>query len=198
MKASKYQSQLFELLKRPLFKASDARACGIPPRMLAHFCQKGMIERVNRGLYRVFEASSGVDLDFEELVLTAIGIPNGVICLISALCYYQLTDQIMREYWIAIPNEERSPRRPHTKIVRMRNIALGQTAIQIGNFKVKIFDRERTVVDAFRYLSHEVAIKALQAYLKQSINNKPDLAKLSKYAKALKVNLTPYIMALTT
>jgi predicted transcriptional regulator of viral defense system len=198
MKASKYQPQLTELLKKPLFKTNDALSYGIPPRMLAHFCQKGMIERVNRGLYRVPEALSGMDLDFEELVLTAVGIPHGVICLISALCYYHLTDQIMREYWIAIPNTERSPKRPHAKIVRMRNMTLGQTAIPIGYYNVKIFDRERTVVDAFRYLSHEVAIKALQAYLKPSTNNKPDLSKLSKYAKALRVNITPYIMALTT
>lgn len=198
MNRSKYKPQLLELLKKPLFKASDAHARGIPSRMLAHFCQKGVIERVSRGLYRVPDVLSGIDLDFEELVLTTIGIPHGVICLISALCYYHLTDQIMREYWIAIPNAERSPRRQHTKIVRMRNIVLGQTTIQIGNYKVKIFDRERTVVDAFRYLSHEVAIKALQAYLKPSINRKPDLSKLSKYAKALRVNITPYIMALTT
>lgn len=198
MKTSKYQPQLLELLKQPLFKASDAHAYGIPSRMLAHFCHKGMIERVNRGLYRVSEALSGVDLDFEELVLTTVGIPHGVICLISALCYYHLTDQIMREYWIAIPNAERSPKRPHTKIIRMRNMSLGQTTIQIGNYKVKIFDRERTVVDAFRYLSHEVAIKALQAYLKPSTSKKPDLSKLSKYASTLRVNITPYIMALTT
>ena len=74
-----------------------------------------MIERAGRGLYRVAEASSGVDLDFEELVLTASSIPKGVVCLISALCYYNLTDQIMREYWIAIPNTDKSPKRPHTE-----------------------------------------------------------------------------------
>ena len=178
--------------------ASDARARGIPSRMLAYFCRKGMIERISRGLYRVMDAYSGVDIDFEELVLTVAGIPHGVICLISALCYYNLTDQIMREYWIAIPNADKSPKRPHTRIVRMRNIALGQTYVKIGKYKVKIFDRERTIIDAFRYLSHEVAIKALQSYLKPSSDQKPDLLKLAKYAKSLRINITPYIMALTT
>lgn len=198
MKRSKYQHLIDSFLKEPIFKASDARSKGIPPRMLAYFCQKGVIVRVGRGLYRVAEVSSGVTPDFEELVLTVSSIPKGVICLISALCYYSLTDQIMREYWIAIPNTDKSPKRPHTRIVRMRNMSLGLTTIRMGKYEVKIFDRERTVVDAFRYLSDEIAIKALQAYLQPSGKQKADLPKLSRYAKALRVNIKSYIMALTT
>lgn len=198
MKQSKYQSLLDQLLKEPIFKASDARSKGIPSRMLTHFCQKGLIERVGRGLYRVAEASSGINLDFEELVLTASSIPKGVVCLVSALCYYNLTDQIMREYWIAIPNTDKSPKRPHTRIVRMRNMSLGLTTVEIGKYEVKIFDRERTIVDSFRYLSDEIAIKALQAYLKPSDEKKVDLRKLSRYAKALRININKYIVALTT
>jgi len=198
MKRSKYQDLLAPLLKEPIFKTSDASSKGVPPRMLAHFCRKGVIERVSRGIYRVAEASSGVNLDFEELVLTVSGIPNGAVCLISALCYYNLTDQIMREYWIAIPNTDKSPKRPHVRIIRMRNMSLGLTAIKMGKYKVKIFDRERTVIDAFRYLDNEVAIKALRAYLKPSVHQKADLPKLKKYAKALRINITSYIMALTT
>jgi len=130
-------------------------------------------------------------------VLTASSIPHGVICLISALCYYDLTDQIMREYWIAIPNEDKCPKRPHTRIVLMRNIRLGQIIVKIGNYNLNIFDRERTIIDAFRYLNHEVAIKALQAYLTTSANYQPNLPKLSQYAKLLRTNITPYIMAMT-
>ena len=197
MRTSKYHALLSPFLKQALFTASEARLKGIPARMMAYFCQKGVIERVGRGVYRVMDASTGINLDFEELVLTAISIPHGVICLISALCYYGLTDQVMREYWIAVPNADRSPKRSHIRVVRMRNITLGQTSVTIGKFSVKIFNRERTVIDCFRYLSHEVAIKALQAYLKPSANHKPDLPRLSKYAKALRVNLKPYILALT-
>lgn len=198
MRQSKYQYLLETFLKEPIFKASEARSRGIPSRMLAHFCRKGVIERVGRGLYRVADASSGVNFDFEELVLTVSSIPRGVICLVSALCYYNLTDQIMREYWIAIPNADKSPKRPHTRIVRMRNMSLGLMTIKMGKYKVKIFDRERTIVDSFRYLSDEIAIKALQAYLKPSARQKIDLPKLSRYAKALRININSYIMALTT
>lgn len=198
MKQSKYQHLLAPLLKKPLFKASEARSRGIPSRMLAYFCEKGLIERVGHGLYRVVEVSTGVSLDFEELVLTVASIPRGVICLISALSYYDLTDQIMREYWIAIPNRDKSPKRPHTRIVRMRNMSFGLTTVKMGKYEVKIFNRERTIVDSFRYLSDEIAIKALQAYLSSSGKRKADLPKLSRYAKALRININKYIVALTT
>ncbi len=182
----------------PVFTAADARAAGIPVRMLSHFCKKRVIERVSRGIYRGSQAKIEINFQWEDLALVAMSIPNGVICLISALCYYGLTDQIMRQFWIAVPHASKSPQRPKTRIIRMRNMELGQTEIQLGITHIKIFDKERTVVDAFRYLSKEIAIKALQVYLCQKGSAKPNLDKLLKYAKALRVDLHPFIMALTT
>lgn len=198
MGQSKYEATLSPLLQRPLFTAKEALDLGIPTRMLAHFAAKGQIERMSRGLYRVLDAASGVDFEFEELVLTASSIPHGVVCLISALCYWGFTDQIMREHWIAVPNADKKPKRARCRIVRMRNMTLGQVTVQMGEYGIKIFNRERTVVDAFRFLSDEVAIKALQAYLKPTDSHKPDLPKLTRYAQSLRKNITPYILALTT
>jgi hypothetical protein len=79
----------------------------------------------------------------------------------------------------------------------MRNIELGCSEIKMGEFTVRIFDRERCIVDAFRYLDRETAIKALKNYL-FSDDYKPQLRKLSEYAKILRVDLKPYILALTT
>ncbi len=165
--------------------------------MLAYFCSKGQIERVARGIYRTKDVDFDCDFEWEDLALTALSIPNGVICLISALYYYGLTDEIMREFWIAVPHSTTSPSRGNAHIVRMRNVILGKTIINIGNQKLKIFDRERTIVDAFRYLDKEIALKALQAYLKTNKDTKPDIDKLLKYAKKLRVNLTSYISAFT-
>jgi len=198
MRSSKYDSALKALSKKSYFKTSEARELGVPARMLVYFYEQGILERLGRGIYRSTSSETGLDLNDEGLVLTAISIPRGAICLISALCFYELTDQIMREYWIAIPHKETSPKRPLTRIVRMRNMTLGHTSVKIGKYKVNIFDRERTIVDAFRYLSHEVAIKALQEYLKPTKDRKPDLEKLARYAKILRVKITPYILALTT
>lgn len=198
MKNSKYISQLNLLFKKPFFTSSEARNLGVPSRILSHYCSQGILERITRGIYRVEGVDSGLDFMLEDLVLTASTIPQGIVCLISALCYYELTDQNMREYWIAIPNKDKSPKRPHTRIIRMRNTTLGQTTVNIEGYELKIFDKERTVIDVFRYLSDEIAIKSLQNYLKATPIHKPNLTKLSTYAKLLKVNITPYIMAFTT
>lgn len=198
MITSKYDAILQIFIETPVFTAAEARSAGIPSRMLAHFCKKGLIERVTRGVYKGSQAKTEIDFQWEDLALMAMGIPNGVICLLSALCYYGLTDQIMRQFWIAIPHASKRPQRPKTRIIRMRNIELGQTEIQLGTARLKIFDKERTVVDSFRYLNKEIAIKALQAYLRQTGSAKPNLNKLLKYAKTLRVDIHAFIMALTT
>lgn len=114
--------------------------------------------------------------------MRAFTTPNAVISLISALDFYSLTDQILREHWLAIPHSQKVPVRDRIRAVRMRNTTLGRTTVQIGEYELAIFDRERCIVDAFRYLSPEIAIKALQAYL-QAKDHKPDLRKLQEYAK---------------
>lgn len=194
---SKYSAALKALSKKAVFSSAEGRAAGIPPRMLAYFCSKGQIERVSRGMYKIKTLDFASEFEWEDLVITALSIPNGVICLISALCYYGLTDEIMREFWIAIPHATTSPTRENAHIVRMRNISFGQITIKIGSQKLKIFDRERTVVDSFRYLDKETSLKALQAYLKTSKDKKPDIDKLLRYAKKLRVDLIPYISAFT-
>ena len=153
---------------------------------------------MGRGVYRNPEIETGIDIQWEDLVIIAATIPRGVICLISALSIYNLTEEVMRQYWIATPNRMTAPRRPKAKIIRMRNMTLGRTEMEFGDYKIKIFDRERTVVDSFRYLSRETAIKALKSYLKGSNEHRPNIEKLRSYAKKLRVPLDPYILATTT
>lgn len=192
-----YDRQLEPFQQLPFFTAHQAIEKHVPRHAISYLVKKGTLERVYPGTYRFIEYEPEVDLQWENLGLIAASIPEGVICLISALCYYELTDQVMREIWIAIPHESYAPKRPNTKIIRMRNISLGRTEIALGEYKVKIFDRERCVVDAFRYLSKEIAIKALKKYFKNT-QHKIDMKKLGNYAKKLRVNLTPYILSVTT
>lgn len=198
MRQSKYLKRLEQFINAPLFTAADAGEKNIPRHALSYLVKTGTLERVYPGAYRFSQYEPRVEFQWENLALVASSIREGVICLISALCYYDLTDQIMmREVWIAVPHASYPPKRPNTRIVRMRNIALGKREIKLGEYDVQIFDRERCVVDAFRYLSKEIAIKAIQRYF-QSTEYKPDLKKIGAYAKTLRVNITPYILAYTT
>lgn len=122
----------------------------------------------------------------------------GVLCLITALVYYGLTEEFARDIWIAVPRNTRPPKRPCTRVVRLSNMTLGVVEVSLGEVSVRMFNRERTVVDSFRYLGKEVAIRALKRYLKGRTTHKPDLKKLSRYAKALHTDLSPYIETVLT
>lgn len=194
---SKYYPLLKPLLNKPAFTTAEALELNIPSNALAYFEKSGVIERVAKGIYRDPNYESEAEITQEDLALTAYTTKNAVICLISALNFYNMTDQIPREHWLAIPHSQRAPARHLVRAVRMRNMELGRTTVKIGEYELAIFDRERCIVDAFRYLSPEIAIKSLQAYL-QSKEHKPNLTKLQEYAKKLRVNLKPYILSLTT
>ena len=78
----------------------------------------------------------------------------------------------------------------------MRNMDIGVTTIKMAGLKVKIFDKERTIIDAFRLLDFETAMKALKKYL-QDRKEKPNINKLNRYVKALRASkIQEYITAL--
>ncbi|MBL7542801.1 MAG: type IV toxin-antitoxin system AbiEi family antitoxin domain-containing protein [Bdellovibrionaceae bacterium] len=188
---------LNRLLKRPSFTTKEAKELGLSPSLLAYYAKIGTIERVAYGTYRNPKVESSAPFEWHDLLEIANSIPQGTVCLISALSYYGLTQEIQRQYWIAVPNDSKGMRRPKTKIVRMRNVELGRTTIKLGEYKINIFDKERCVVDAFRFLSKESAMYSLKSYLKRTDEHKPDLPKLARYAKELRVDIVPYIEALT-
>lgn len=157
MRRLTYARQLEPLLRVPLFTAEEAKKRGIPRRALAYLVKKGILEKIHVGTYRCYAYEPKVECQWDNLALIAASIPRGVICLTSALCYHDLTDQVMREIWIAVPYETYPPKRPNTRIIRMRNMDLGKTRISLGEYRVQIFDKERCIVDAFRYLSKEIA-----------------------------------------
>ena len=119
------------------------------------------------------------------------------MCLISALAIYDLTEEIPRQYWIAIRHGTSVKTTRGVKILRYRDVELGRTEIELEGTKIPIFDRERTIIDAFRLLSRETAIKALKAAIAKRGKNRIDFMKLQEYAKKLRFNLSPYLLSIT-
>ncbi len=189
---------LKELFERPVFSAAEAREAGIHPSRISYYVKTNRIERIGHGVYRGIESSVDTDFQWEGLVIIAKSIPQGAVCLISALALYELTDEIPREHWIAVPHSTTAPKRENTRIVRMRDMNTGKTVHTIGQETVIIFDRERTIVDAFRYLSKEIAIKALKLAVSGRSGKKLDIKRLQQYAKQFSLNLDPYILTVTT
>lgn len=189
---------LRDLFAKPVFSAAEARRAGIHPSRLSYYVKTNRIERIGHGVYRGIDSSVEADFQWEDLIVIAKSIPRGVVCLISALALYELTDAIPREHWIAVPHATTAPKRENTHIVRMRDMNTGKTVYTIGQETVSIFDRERTIVDAFRYLSKEIAIKALKMAVSGRSKKKLDIKKLQQYAKQFGLNIDSYILTVTT
>jgi len=197
MKLKNALEKIESLLSAANFTSKEAKQCGVSAETLAYYVKAGDLERLGRGLYRGIHAPTLQSFQWEDLVTAVRGVKNGVICLTSALALYELTDEIPRQHWIAIRHGTSHHASPMVKIIRMRNHSLGRTTIDIDSTIVSIFDRERTILDAFRYLSKETALKALKTGLEQPREKRIDVNKLRSYAKKMKVIIDPYLLALT-
>ncbi|MBI2026558.1 MAG: AbiEi antitoxin N-terminal domain-containing protein [Deltaproteobacteria bacterium] len=180
----------------PLFSVAEAEKNGIQRSLLAYYCKKGEIEKLGRGLYKVAGKELDIPIQWEDLLYAYKKVPNSTVCLLSALAIYNMTDEFTKKHWLAIDHSRYAAKKQGIKIIRLRNTKLGKTSMNLGKYKISIFDRERTVIDAFRFLSVEVAIKAIQAYFKSGM--RPDYHKLSDYAQKLHVDIAPYVLTLTT
>lgn len=191
--------QLSPLLGAPSFTAREAASLGMPAANLAYYVRRGDLERVAHGVYRAAQAPTTTDFRWEDLVTALQSVKNGVVCLTTALALYDITEEIPRQHWIAIKNSTRHRCGSDVRVVRMSNMSLGRTTLDVGGISVPIFDRERTIVDSFRYLGAEIAIKALKfALAKKDRGQRLDLRKLAQYADRLRFDIQPYVLAVTT
>lgn len=197
MKPRNALEKIETLLSAINFTTKEAKQCGVTAETLAYYVKAGEIERLGRGLYRGTHAPTIQSFQWEDLVTAVKNVENGTLCLTSALALYELTEEIPRQHWIAISHGTSHHASSMVKIIRMRNHSLGKTTIDIDGAVVSIFDKERTILDSFRYLSKETALKALKTGLEQPREKRIDINKLRSYAKKMKINIDPYLLALT-
>ena len=186
-----------KLLKKALVTSKDFRENGHPPGLLRYYEKKNLIKRVGRGLYSNVQNPPHIEFKWEDLVYTVLSIPNGVITGISALDIYELTDEIPREHWIAVPHSTSLGFRPLVRIIHTRKHDIGLSSIKLGDVSVPIYEIERVLIDAFKLTDRETAIKALKEafkYRKKRIN----ISKLVDYSKKLRTNIKPYLEVITT
>ena len=198
MKTSQALKMLAPLLKRPYFTSKEAKELGVPSYTLGYYVKTGKLRCISRGVYQSTDFEGSVSFRWEDLVEAVYSVTDGVVCLVSALAIYDLTEEIPRQHWIAIPHATTAKKNPQIKILRYRNMNLGKTKIKLEDATIPIFDRERCIVDAFRLLSRETAIKALKMGLTLPKSEKINLVKLQNYAKQLRVNIAPYLITATT
>jgi predicted transcriptional regulator of viral defense system len=179
-------------------RMSEAIAHGITRYMLYSLRDRGVIEQVSRGIYRLVELPPISDPD---LVTVSLRFPNAVICLISALAFHEITSQIPHVVSVAVRRKSRIPSLdyPPLKAHRFSDRAYvsGIEEHLIDGVSVKIYNPEKTLADCFKFrnkIGMDVVLEALKLY-KDRKKFKP--IELLDYAKICRVAIVmrPYLEA---
>jgi predicted transcriptional regulator of viral defense system len=181
-----------------LLRMTEAVQAGIHRRTLYAMLYQGIVEQLGRGLYRLADAPP---LGNPDLVTVARKVPHGVICLISALAYHELTTQIPHEIYLAIPRNSEPPRIDfppvHSFRFAPRAFAEGVETHSIDKVPVRIYSAEKTLADCFKYrnkIGLDTAVEALRRYKERG---KIDRSALLRAAQACRVAqvMRPYLEA---
>lgn len=182
-----------------LLRASEAIGFGVPEYIIYEMVQNGELIKEARGIYRL--AGSAPQRN-PHIVHVSLLVPKGIICLNSALHVYGLTTKIPNSVYVSLPQ---NAGRPHIKYPPLEVFWVTNSIHMIGvdvkvldGVKVKIYDREKTVADCFKFrkrIGENTAIEALKNYVNQP---KLDVQKLIEYAKVNRVEklMTPYLKSL--
>ena len=180
-------------------RTTQALRLGVHSRTLYWLRDQGVLERVDRGLYRLADSPGLAEPD---LVTVALKVPRGVICLISALAYHELTTQIPHEVYVALERGSERPRLTHPPLSVFwfsgPSFHAGIQEHEIDGVPVRIYGPEKTVADCFKYrnkLGLDVAIEALRLW-RYWPRPRPDV--LLQYARIDRVErvIRPYLEAL--
>ena len=180
-------------------RTKEILAAGIHPRTLYQMRDAGDVEQHGRGLFRLADMAP---LGQPDLVTVAKRIPNGVLCLISALAFHELTTQVPHRVQLALPVTARNPRLAHPPIQIYRfskeSFCAGIETHVIDGVSVHVYSAEKSLADAFKYrnrIGTDVSIEALRTYLARP---RPRLKELLAHARACRVEriIRPYLEAI--
>jgi len=193
--------QLLQLARKAgVVRAREVKEQGIHPEYLRRLCQQGRLMRIGRGLYRLPDADI---TQHHALAQACKRVPKGVICLLSALRFHDLTTQMPREVWMAINRTMRDPRDgyPPLRIVRFSGKALteGIEEHSIEGVTARIYRPAKTIADCFKHRNEiglDVALEALREGWRE---RRFTMDEIWRYAETCRVAnvMRPYLEALT-
>jgi predicted transcriptional regulator of viral defense system len=185
--------------KRQIVRATDASELGVPRTYLPRLARRGHLEKIARGLYssRDFSAT-----EHASLIEAAYQVPKGIICLLSALRFHNLTTQSPREVWMAIGHKAWAPRisSPPVRLMRMSGPTLhfGVNEHTISGATLRVFNPAKTVADCFKFrnkIGLDVAIEALKESRRLKKVSMDELWAAAKVCRVANV-MRPYLESL--
>jgi len=183
-----------------LLRTRDLTARGFDRVQLRQAVKSGLLEHVGRGLYRPPEADI---TEHHTLAEVAKRVPDGVICLLSALRFHGLTTQSPHEVWITIPHKAWHPRLDNVglRVMRSSGAALSEGAEThvIEGVPVKIYQPAKTVADCFKFrnkIGLDVALEALREVWRARRVTMTELEHYARIDRMARV-MNPYLASLT-
>jgi len=172
---------------------------GIHPRTIYAMRDAGIVDRLGRGLYRLAELPP---LCNPDLVTVALKVTRGVICLVSALAFHELTTQVPHAVDIALQKGDERPRLdyPPLRVYWFSGPAWteGVETHLIDQTTVRIYSAAKSVADSFKFrrqIGTDVAVEALRTYRKSSIFAVDELLRYARICRVDKI-VRPYLEAL--
>ena len=182
-----------------ILRTAQALKAGIHPKTLYAMRDSGVLELISRGVFRL---SDSPPLSNPDLVTVAARVPSGVICLISALSFHEITTQIPHDVHVALPRGAEEPRLdyPPIKTYRFTGEAFtaGVDAYDLDGVSISIYSPEKTLADCFKFRNKvglDTVVEAIRFYRERRSIKVDDLM---RYAKICRVNrvIRPYLEAI--
>lgn len=198
MQASTKQAYRIFKERHGTLRTVEALRAGIHPRTLYALRDRGEIQQVARGLFRLTELPP---MGEPDLLTVAKKVPHAVFCLLTALAFHRLTTQVPHAVEIALPRTARVPRLDHPPIKVFRfsaeSLAAGVETHTLDGVPIRLYSREKTLADVFKYRNKvglDVALEALRTYRSQP---KRDFQTVLKYARICRIEkvIRPYLEA---
>jgi len=172
---------------------------GIHRRTLYKLRDEGKIVKIARGLYRLADMP---ELSSPDLVTVALKIPKGVICLISALSFHEITTHIPHKVNIALRRGTITPRLkyPPIDVVRFSGKAF-DTDIEkheVDGVQINIYSVAKTIADCFKFrnkIGLDVALEALKLALSRKKTSPKDIFRCARICGVEKI-IRPYMEAI--
>ncbi|MHB9026787.1 MAG: type IV toxin-antitoxin system AbiEi family antitoxin domain-containing protein [Armatimonadota bacterium] len=187
------------LRERGVMRAGELVALGVSREYLRKLVARGILERIGHGLYRL---PDNAVTPYHSLVEASQRVPHGVICLLSALRFHQVTTQAPHEVWVAI---DRRAWHPHVTDFPLRLVNFSGSALTEGmeehlieGVAVRVYSLAKTVADCFKYrnkIGLDVALEALRDSLRAK---RVTVDALWHFAKVCRVSnvMRPYLEAM--
>ena len=182
-----------------ILRVSTAVELGVPQHVIYKMVDEGELIRETEGIYRL---KGSEPLGNPDLVQISLRVPRAIICLISALYFHELTTQIPHQVHFALPRDVKTPKIKYPPLKAFHFSEASYTAgveeHLLDGVPVKIYSKEKTIADCFKFrekIGPHIALEALKDYLNLP---GPDVQLVMRYAQVNRMEnvMRPYLESL--